>query len=74
MKHKKKGLATLNARPLFKIRQLQAIAYLSMLLNIILILCLLSIVKIIPFLIGFTVTWLVFVMVYCVIKFIYGYE
>lgn len=73
MKHKK-GLCNLNKKPLFKIRQLQAIAYLSMLLNIILILCLFSIVKIVPFLIGFTVTWLVFMMVYCVIKFIYGYE
>lgn len=74
MKHKKKGLAKLNARPLFKIRQLQCLLYLSFLLNMIFLASLLSIVKLLPFLLGFFLTLCVFVMVACVVRFVYGYK
>lgn len=74
MKHKKKGLATLHSRPLFKIRQLQCLLYLSFLLNMIFLASLLSIVKLLPFLIGFFLTLCGFVMVACVVRFVYGHK
>lgn len=74
MKQNKKGLANLHSRPLFKIRQLQCLLYLSFLLNMVFLACLVSIVKLLPFLLGFFLTLCVFVMVACVVRFVDGYK
>ena len=74
MNKNKKGLARLNGKPLFKIRQLQCLLYLSFLLNIISILALLAVVKVVSFLLGIIVTFCFFVFIYCAIRFAQCYK